>query len=302
MPLQVRASNVLANDTIVYYASEHNYFSHCGKENENYFAHKISSHSRKKVGLLNGKRNEHVDHCPLLRNPISIKQLQTDSNIDINQNELNINVNEDIDSTQALICKIDALSKDNENLKSKINEMQIIHAKEIKYKHTKLTEVVADNKALKKQVEKLDQQITRINSSAEKLTSRPSQYSNEAIIKGLSLWTACGTSGYNRVRKRCAVELPAPRTLQRKLQNIPFNPGLLEDIFLCMVERINNMEERSRLCCLVFDEMSIESKIEYDPGSDSNIGYCTLPDRPIPATKAMLFLVAGVYKRYKQVL
>ncbi|KYN05094.1 hypothetical protein ALC62_04008 [Cyphomyrmex costatus] len=87
-----------------------------------------------------------------------------------------------------------------------------------------------------------------------------------------------------------------------KIQNIPFSPGMLEDIFLILESRMNDMEEKSKLCCLVFDEMSIEPKIEYDRGSDSNIGYCTLPALPTEASKALLFLVAGICKRYKQVL
>ncbi|XP_077263676.1 uncharacterized protein LOC143898232 [Temnothorax americanus] len=302
LPLQLRSSNNTLPHT---YISEHNYFAHTGKENKEYFIKEVFNDAKKKLGLVNSERNRHVDHCPLLRSPISIDQLWTESNMDINQNEssLDMNHNElDINSRQALISNIDTLSKDNENLKLKLNEIRMTQTRKINDQDAKLKEVTADNKALKKQLEKLNQQIIRINSSVDKLTSRPSQYSDKSIIKGLSLWTACGTSGYNRVRKAFDVELPAPRTLQRKIQNISFNPGILEDIFLCLESRINNMEERSKLCCLVFDEMSIEPKIEYDRGSDSNMGYCTLPALPIAASKALLFLIAGVYKRYKQVL
>lgn len=52
LPLQVRASNALPNDTNVDYVSEHNYFAHSGKKNENYFVQTMPSDSRKNMLLL----------------------------------------------------------------------------------------------------------------------------------------------------------------------------------------------------------------------------------------------------------
>ena len=64
----------------------------------------------------------HADHCPLLKSPISTKQLLTELNKNINQNELDtdINLNEsDMNARQPLMSKIKALSTENENLKFK---------------------------------------------------------------------------------------------------------------------------------------------------------------------------------------
>jgi len=163
--------------------SEHNYFAHTGKENKRHFVKKVFN-IKKKLDLVTGKRNTHihVDHCPLLRKPIFMKQLRDESNIYmnqiksdmyINQNELDTDMNRnksDISSRQVLISKIDALLKDNENLKLKLNQLCVTQINKISAQDAKLKKVIADNKVLKKQLEKLTQQTIRFSSSADKIT------------------------------------------------------------------------------------------------------------------------------------
>jgi len=160
--------------------SEHNYFAHTGKENKRYFVKKVFN-IKKKMDLVTGKKSIHVNHCPLLKKPIFMKQLRNESNIymnqiksdiDINQNELDTNMNRnksDMSSRQVLISKIDALLKDNENLKLKLNQLCVTQINKISAQDAKLKKVIADNKVLKKQLEKLTQQTIRFNSSADKI-------------------------------------------------------------------------------------------------------------------------------------
>ncbi|KYN05102.1 hypothetical protein ALC62_04005 [Cyphomyrmex costatus] len=63
------------------------------------------------------------------------------------------------------------------------------------------------------------------------------------------------------------------------------------------------MDENDKNCVLIFDEMSIEQRIYLDPSTGAYIGYVSLPGEPKHlASKALVFLLAGIRKRYKQVV
>ncbi|TGZ50578.1 Uncharacterized protein DBV15_12610 [Temnothorax longispinosus] len=133
-------------------------------------------------------------------------------------------------------------------------------------------------------------------------TSRGMKWSEDTILKGLNLRFTCGTRGYNYLRQIMA-PLPSVRTLQRSIEHIKFNPGLLDSVFLRLQEMIHNMNENDRNCVLIFDEMSIEQRIDLDPSTGAYIGYVSLPGVPKQlASKALVFLLAGIQKRYKQVV
>lgn len=91
--------------------------------------------------------------------------------------------------------------------------------------------------------------------------------------------------------------------LQRSIEHIKFDPGLLANVFLRLQEMIDNMNENDKNCVLFFDEMSIEQRIDLDPSTGAYIGYVSLPGVPKQvASKALVFLLAGIRKRYKQVI
>ncbi|KAH8042724.1 hypothetical protein HPB51_025567 [Rhipicephalus microplus] len=58
---------------------------------------------------------------------------------------------------------------------------------------------------------------------------RGKQWSTVTIKKGLKLRLACGSKGYNAVRE-LAVPLPSERTLQRRVENCKFSPGILHEV------------------------------------------------------------------------
>nr|XP_037280083.1 uncharacterized protein LOC119173309 [Rhipicephalus microplus] len=58
---------------------------------------------------------------------------------------------------------------------------------------------------------------------------RGKQWSTETLQKGLKLRLACGSRGYNAVRE-LAVPLPSERTLQRRVENYKFSPGIQHEV------------------------------------------------------------------------
>lgn len=65
----------------------------------------------------------------------------------------------------------------------------------------------------------------------------------ETIKKALRLRFSCGSSGYNDVRSS-GIPLPSIRTLQKRMQSIPFSPGVLPSVFQYLQEKVCNMVQR----------------------------------------------------------
>ncbi|KAH8024524.1 hypothetical protein HPB51_025213 [Rhipicephalus microplus] len=101
---------------------------------------------------------------------------------------------------------------------------------------------------MKRKVATLQQQKSRANRRNHELTRnikkylspdqlqgmwtssmRGKQWSTETIQKGLKLRLACGSRGCNAVRE-LAVLLPSERTLQRRVENYKFSPGILHEV------------------------------------------------------------------------
>jgi hypothetical protein len=61
-------------------------------------------------------------------------------------------------------------------------------------------------------------------------TCRGASWSDGSIQKGLRLYMACGTSGYEEIRKQ-GLPYPSIRTLQSGLNNLKFTPGILDEVF-----------------------------------------------------------------------
>lgn len=56
-----------------------------------------------------------------------------------------------------------------------------------------------------------------------------SGWSAQTINKALKLYVACGRKGYKEVQRQ-NLPYPSIRTLQYRIQNLKFEPGILEDI------------------------------------------------------------------------
>jgi len=128
------------------------------------------------------------------------------------------------------------------------------------------------------------------------------KWKTSSLIEGLCLRFTCGATGYEQLRK--TYPYPSARTLRRCVQNINFQPGILDVVFECLKDEVPKMRIIDRDCVLVFDEMSIEPRIDVDCSTGCYIGHVTIPlgDSCETACKAMVFMINGLAKRFKQVV
>lgn len=97
-------------------------------------------------------------------------------------------------------------------------------------------------KAAKAQIASLQKQIANLEENFKTFfsedeihllkygTHRGKEWSEESVQKALKLYMACGSKGYEELCRQ-KFPLPAIRTLQHRIENLKFEPGLLEDIF-----------------------------------------------------------------------
>ncbi|TGZ50296.1 hypothetical protein DBV15_12062 [Temnothorax longispinosus] len=160
--------------------------------------------------------------------------------------------------------------------------------------------IIKENEQLRNEMKGTVEEVVKVNEKTERIDvevvdtncwlkdqwtalktgqSRGLKWSKETVLKGLALRFTCGTTGYNYVREVVA-PFPSVRTLQQSIENISFEPEVLTDIFALLKEMGEHLNEIHKFCCLIFDEMSIREKIEFDWNSKTYIGYTTLPGLP----------------------
>ncbi|KYN28500.1 hypothetical protein ALC57_02080 [Trachymyrmex cornetzi] len=97
--------------------------------------------------------------------------------------------------------------------------------------------------------------------------------------------------------------LPCLRTLQRKIENFKFTPGISETMFEFLSNKKPYFESEKDLeCGLIFDEMSITPKRSYNPSTASLIGNVTFPNHEGIATHAIVFMLVGICNRWKHIV
>ncbi|KAJ7986693.1 hypothetical protein DPEC_G00342540 [Dallia pectoralis] len=96
------------------------------------------------------------------------------------------------------------------------------------------------------------------------------------------------------------IPLPNIRTLQRRMQHVRLEPGVLGEVFEMLRLKADGMSVME--CVLSLDEMSITPGVELHMGTGRLFGNITLPDHKGQATHALVFMLAGVTTRWKQVV
>lgn len=125
------------------------------------------------------------------------------------------------------------------------------------------------------------------------------RFTQEEKIMALSVYKL-GPRCYRFLKK--IFVLPSPVTLSRMVSKAGLKPGLNENIFLQLKKRAKRMKPDDRLCCLLFDEMSLTPHFDYNKKSDRIIG---LVDNGITtqnkiADHALVVMIRGIFKNYKQ--
>lgn len=126
------------------------------------------------------------------------------------------------------------------------------------------------------------------------------KWSNETVKKALKLKFACGNNGYNEILSQ-NIPLPSLRTLRRRLQNLKFDSGILDEVYDFLKRKVESFKcEYERECVLIMDEMAITPTSFYDTSLNKYIGNVTLPEHKGVATNVMVFMLGGITSRWKQ--
>lgn len=157
------------------------------------------------------------------------------------------------------------------------------------------------------QSNKTNEEVKGVLSSIENSVKTPvkKEYSPAEIQRGLQLRFACGSTPYEKVIEVFPREnLPTVRTLNRRTEHIKLLPGIHTQIFEAMAIKFEEFEDdRDKDCSFVFDEMALQSKIEYDAATKSFFGYGSLPgDEREVASKSECYMLRGTRKRWKQLV
>lgn len=99
------------------------------------------------------------------------------------------------------------------------------------------------------------------------------------------------------------MHLPAPSTLKRLLNKIPFTVGVNSAVFNVLQKFVQSHEKSDNHYILMFDEMSIRKHLEYNSRNDCIDGYQDhgMQGRsPTESSYALVFMVVGIRRRVKQ--
>lgn len=126
------------------------------------------------------------------------------------------------------------------------------------------------------------------------------KWSNSTITKALKLKFSCGNNGYEELIKQ-KIPLPSLRTLRRRLQNLKFEPGILDEVFKFLEVKIQTFKsDHEKDCVLIMDEMAITPANLFDVSSNKNIGKINLPNHEGTGTSVLVFMLGGISTRWKQ--
>lgn len=124
------------------------------------------------------------------------------------------------------------------------------------------------------------------------------------MIKTFKIKFACGSSGYKELLNQ-GYPLPNERTLTRRMENLKFKPGLLDEVFEFLSIKVNYFKELDKNCALFLDEMVISSSIVFDNSNNCFFGHVTLPldtNNKRQACQALVIILGGIGGRWKQVV
>lgn len=99
------------------------------------------------------------------------------------------------------------------------------------------------------------------------------------------------------------LKMPSKTTLQNILKNIPLKTGINQDMFLKLKKRVEKFNPSDRVCSVTFDEIALSTGFTYAKNVDEVIGYVdlgSLGKRNEPANHALVFMVQGIRKSWKQ--
>lgn len=211
----------------------------------------------------------------------------------------------DCDDISAETNRIDQMKEKMKQLKRQLRKKTRI-IKEMKTQHTKYKKALQLKlRLLQKEARKtnsLPQVVSKLfnDDQVKFLTGKTiAKWSNDTLLQSYRLKFACGTSGYTELLR----QQPSLRILNRRLEELQFKSGLIDDIFYFLRIKMAQFEnDIDKDCMLVLDEMSIVADNIYDNATKEMLNQLTLPDHSGEADEGLVFLIARLASRWKQII
>jgi len=108
-------------------------------------------------------------------------------------------------------------------------------------------------------------------------------------VRALSL-RSVSLKSYEIARTVWCLPLPSPRTIRNWANGFPCQPGLLVNILDILKCKFQNCNAKTRLCGLVYDEMSTDSKFIHDVSCD----------KIFSSSKAQVVIIRGLFEDWIQ--
>jgi hypothetical protein len=200
-----------------------------------------------------------------------------------------------------------SIKHDHPYFDSKVNPNCEIHRRRSpSNKNNEFHAIVKENCDLKKklcQLNAIAQSDGKENTG--KIQRRPKEYTPDQIKQGLQLRFACGSTGYRKLKElQPSSPLPCVRTLQNATEHIKLAPGILEEVLEPLRVKFSGFSDiRDRDVNIVFDELVIKRRVDYDASLKRFIGYGTLPGQEkVLAEKGEIYVFRGIHQRLKQIV
>ena len=97
-------------------------------------------------------------------------------------------------------------------------------------------------------------------------------WSDKTLQKSMQLYYTCGAKAYSFMRDK-GHPLPERTTIIRHCDKIHSDFGTQHDMLKLMAMKIECLDPRDRKCAIIFDEMTIQAKREYDPSTGQFIDF-----------------------------
>ncbi|XP_011689313.1 PREDICTED: uncharacterized protein LOC105450905 [Wasmannia auropunctata] len=144
------------------------------------------------------------------------------------------NLQERLEKANKILCTVD---RSNKTLVKRIKRLSM--------KRIRIEKSVLQSKELLKTGFNNDQiQWLQLQSQSSKRCV--SSWSKETIKKALQIKFSCTNSGYNELIKQ-KIPLPSTRSLRQSLEGIDFTPGILNNIFNAMKNKVQQFEDQRQL-------------------------------------------------------
>ena len=105
---------------------------------------------------------------------------------------------------------------------------------------------------------------------------KQNHWSNATVEKALEIRYSVGFSGYELLLEK-GWPLPSVRTLNRRLECMPYQPGIIQENFDVLAQQVKDLSPHERIFILSYDEAAIQALIEMDRSTQSITGFATIP-------------------------